>query len=248
VQSLLLAIGFLTAIPVTVEPPSPGALGRAARWFPFIGLCLGGMVAGGHWALLQVFPPLLAAALTVAVWAALTGGLHLDGLADCCDGLLVAATTPERRLEIMRDPRLGAFGAIGLALFLILKVVAIAALSTPYLLLVFVAAAITARWLIVLVARQPLARADGLAAEFQSGLTRSTFWLAAILPAMLALASVFGPTRLFLAVALAHVAAFAVLALARARLGGVTGDVFGLVVEVAELTVLLTFAAQLPLA
>ena len=64
-----------------------------------------------------------AAPHVVALWAALTGGLHLDGLADCGDGLLAAAT-PERRLEIMRDSRLGAFGGLLLALFLILKVLA----------------------------------------------------------------------------------------------------------------------------
>jgi adenosylcobinamide-GDP ribazoletransferase len=245
VQSLLLAVGFLTAIPVTTHPPQPGALGRAARWFPLVGLCLGGMVAGAHWALLQLFPAPLAAALTVAVWALATGGLHLDGLADCCDGL-PAATTPERRLEIMRDPRLGAFGAMGLALFLILKVAAVASLSTFDFLLAIVAATTTARWLIVLAARQPLARAGGLAVDFQSGLTRASVVLAALLPLALVLASLFGPTRLFLAIALAHVAAFAVIALARSRLGGVTGDVFGLVVEIAEMTVLLTFAARFP--
>ncbi|MGQ0604211.1 MAG: adenosylcobinamide-GDP ribazoletransferase [Anaerolineales bacterium] len=244
-QLLLLAVGFLTAIPVTTEAPQPGDLGRAGRWFPLIGLCLGGMVAGAHWLLLQVFPPLLAATLTVALWAALTGGLHLDGLADCGDALLAAAT-PERRLEIMRDPRLGAFGVIALTLFLIAKVAAVSLIPAPSSLFAFVTAAVTARWLIVLAAQQPLARAGGMAAEFQSGLTRNTILLAALLPAALLIAGVLGPTRIALAIALAHVATFAVIAFARARLGGLTGDVFGLIVEVSELTVLLTFAAQFP--
>src|SRR5262245_61596780 len=98
-------------------------MGRAALWFPLIGFGLGLVLAGGLLLFRLFFSPALAAALTVAAWAALTGGLHLDGLADCCDGLLATAT-PERRLEIMRDPRLGAFGVTGLTLFLILKVLA----------------------------------------------------------------------------------------------------------------------------
>jgi adenosylcobinamide-GDP ribazoletransferase len=244
VNGLLLAIGFLTAVPVQTDAPHADTLGRAARWFPFVGFCLGGMVASAHWGLMQVFPPLVAAALTVTLWAALTGGLHLDGLADCCDGLL-AATTRERRLEILRDPRLGAFGVAGLTLFLIAKVAAVSALPVAAL-LPFVAAATFARWLIVLAARQPLARPSGLAAEFAAGQTRTTLGLAALLPVALLGLGVFGSWRLLLAAALAHLIALGLIGLARARLGGVTGDVFGLIVELSELAALLAFVGQLP--
>lgn len=244
-NGLLLALGFLTAIPVQARAASADALGRAACWFPFVGFCLGGVTAGAYWGLLQVFTPPLAAVLTVALWAALTGGLHLDGLADCCDGLL-AATTHERRLEILRDPRLGAFGGAGLTLFLITKVATVSALPASYFLLAFVSATTVARWLIVLAARQPLARPDGLAAQFAAGLTRETVLLAALLPAALLLVGLLGSWRLLLAVALAHLAAFGLMTFARARLGGVTGDVFGLVVEASELAGLLAFVAHLP--
>lgn len=244
-NGLLLAIGFLTAIPVQTGATHADTLGRAARWFPFIGFCLGGVVAGAYWGLLQFFPPLLAAALTVALWAALTGGLHLDGLADCCDGLL-AATTPERRLDILRDPRLGAFGSIGLTLFLLAKVSAVSSLPLSSFLPAFVSAATFARWLIVLAARQPLARPDGLAAQFAAGLTRETVLLAALLPAALLLAGVLGSWQLLLAAASAHLIALGLVALARARLGGVTGDVFGLIAEAAELAGLLAFNIHLP--
>ncbi|MCS6911473.1 MAG: adenosylcobinamide-GDP ribazoletransferase, partial [Anaerolineales bacterium] len=190
----------------------------------------------------QFLPPLLVAALTVALWTLLTGGLHLDGLADCCDGLL-AATTPERRLDILRDPHLGAFGAIGLTLFLLAKVAAVSALPSSSFLLAFVSAATFARWLIVLAARPPLARPDGLAAQFVAGLTHETVLLAALLPAALLLVGLFGSWQMLLAAALAHPVAFGLVALARARLGGVTGDVFGLIAEVTELLCLLTFTA-----
>jgi adenosylcobinamide-GDP ribazoletransferase len=244
-NALLLAIGFLTAIPVQAGAASADALGRAARWFPFVGFCLGGVVAGAYWGLLQVFPPLVAAVLTVTLWVALTGGLHLDGLADCCDGLL-AATTRERRLDILRDPRLGAFGGIGLALFLIAKVAAVSVLPTSTILLAIVSASTFARWLIVLAGREPLARPDGLAAQFAAGLTPATVWLAALLPAALLLVGLFGSWRTLLAAALAHLVMFGLAALARARLGGVTGDVFGLIAEAAELVSLLAFSVHFP--
>lgn len=239
-RNLLLAMGFLTAIPVRTDAPQPGDLGRAAAWFPAIGLALGGVLAGAHFLLNQLFSPLVSAAVVVALWAALTGGLHLDGLADCCDGLL-AAVTPERRLEIMRDAGIGAFGGIGLTLFLILKTLTVASLpSSSFIVLPFCAA--LARWLILLVASQPSARPDGMGADFALGLGRSTFIFAALIPLALIIV---GGWRAVIAAALGHLVALIIIRLARARIGGVTGDVFGLTVELSELAVLLTFATQI---
>jgi adenosylcobinamide-GDP ribazoletransferase len=256
---LVLALSFLTAIPVRIVAPRPGDLGRAALWFPVVGLVLGGLVSAAYWLLARLFPPALAATLTVALWAVLTGGLHLDGLADCGDGLLSTATR-ERRLEIMRDPRLGAFGVIALLLFLMLKVSAVAALAPlslwdvrlPALSLAWrgllpggplVLAAVAARWLLLLAARQPSARASGMGQDFASTLTPVTLLLAGIVP--LLLVALAGP-RGWLAALLALLVTGLLVRVARARLGGVTGDVFGLVVEMAELTVLLTYAWAAP--
>ena len=249
-KHLRLALSFLTTLPVRAEASGPAELGRAAAWFPFVGLVLGALLSIAHFLLSQTFAPLLAAAL----WAALTGGLHLDGLADCCDGLL-ASVAPERRLEIMRDPRTGAFGVIGLVLFLVLKILAVAYLlplsSTrilPGLIAPFTLATVLARWLILIVARQPSARPGGLGADFALGLTPLTLALAALIPLALIVGLMFNfdGWRIIRAVLFAHLIAFAVIAFARARLGGVTGDVLGLTVELAELTVLLTFAANSP--
>src|SRR2546429_8258581 len=76
-----------------------------------------------------MFAPLLAALLTVTVWKLVTGGLHLDGVADCLDGLV--GNDPAQRLAIMRDSRIGAFGAVGLILFLLLEVAAVSGVGTP---------------------------------------------------------------------------------------------------------------------
>lgn len=237
-QEVMLAFSFLTVIPMPTLEYQPGLLGRAGRWFPLVGLLLGGVLTLAHWGLSQLFPPLLTAALVTTLWAALTGGLHLDGLADCCDGLL-AATSRERRLEIMRDPRTGAFAVVGVVLFLLLKVMALAALpaAQPALLL----APTWARWLLLWGARQPLARPSGLGADFAAGLTGRNQALALLLPLLLFLP--FFTLQTVLAVLAAVAATGWLIHLARQRLGGVTGDVYGLVVEVSELVILLAYTA-----
>ena len=244
-NSFLLAVGFLTIIPVRTPPPRPGDMGRAAMWYPLVGFGLGLLLAMVYRVFGLLLPSLLAAALTVSLWALLTGGLHLDGLADCCDGLLATAT-PERRLEIMRDPRLGSFGVIGLILFLMLKVVTVSTLPpSSFFFLPFTSS--LSRWLIVPVALRPSARLSGMGVDFKSGLTPPVIVMAALVPAawtMLGL--IFQTWSLLIAVALAHLVTFGIIVLTRVRLGGVTGDVFGLTVELGELAVLLTFAARLP--
>ncbi len=241
-KRLQLALSFLTVIPMRVAGTlQPGDLGRAAAWFPLVGLMIGGLLAAAYLGLGRMFPGPLAAILVVALWAGLTGFLHLDGLADCFDGML-AAVAPERRLEIMKDPRLGTFGGAGLILHLLLKAGALAAITAapaaaaataavaapaaagPAVILPLLLAPALARWLILLVARAPMARPGGLGAEFALGVTWRTYLYAALVPLGLA---ALGGLRALLAVAAAHLVAFGVVRLARARLGGVTGDVLG---------------------
>ena len=101
-----LALSFLTTIPAKQIPYIPGGLGRSAVYFPLIGTLIGGLVLGAAWLLAIVLPIPLVAGMSLLIWVLLTGGLHLDGLADCCDGLLGAAPV-EKRLEILKDPRSG---------------------------------------------------------------------------------------------------------------------------------------------
>jgi adenosylcobinamide-GDP ribazoletransferase len=240
VHDFWLALGFLTVLPVPATGYRPDGLGQAGRWFPAVGLLLGALLALAFAGLAALFPAPLVAVGVVAVWAVLTGGLHLDGLADCCDGLL-APVDRERRLAIMADPRLGAFAGIGLILALALKIAAVGALAVPWPALLL--APTWARWLILLAARQPSARPGGMGDAFRSGLTPAVWLWAAVVP--LALTVAVAPTwRGLAAVIAAHAVALGTLAVARRRLGGVTGDVFGLVVELGELAILLTFAAR----
>jgi len=237
-KSLLLAISFLTTMPVNLkEAPGPGDLGRSGAWFPWLGLVIGALAALAFYGLSLAFQPLLAAALAAALWVALTGGLHLDGLADCCDGLF-HPSNPQRRLEIMKDPRLGSFGGLGLVLAVVLKIIAIANLSEPALLLGLPLAAAAGRWLLLPAGMQPQARPGGMGADFAAGLSPRVLLLGAL--PVLVLAGLAG-WRGLAGLTAACIAALAIFRLARSRLGGLTGDVFGLTVEAAEIAVLLAF-------
>ncbi len=121
---LLRALSLLTALPVRARWDESVQPGRAMAVYPLAGALIGLVVALLAAGVGAVSPALLAAALTLAGWAAVTGLLHLDGWSDCCDGLL-APLERTRRLEIMKDPRLGSFGVAGLALLLLVKLAAL---------------------------------------------------------------------------------------------------------------------------
>ena len=128
-RSLRIAFGLMTTLPFRLPDDwSAGDSGRASVWYPLVGLVIGALTWLVWKGAMSVFPSLVAGIITLVVWVALTGGLHLDGLADCCDGLF-ASVSVERRLEIMKDPHLGAFGAIGLILVLLLKAATLATLT-----------------------------------------------------------------------------------------------------------------------
>lgn len=236
-RNLRIAFGLMTTLPIGLPDDwSAGDSGRAAVWYPLVGLVIGALTWLTWNATILFFPPLVAGTVTLIVWVALTGGLHLDGLADCCDGLFVSAV-PERRLEIMKDPHIGAFGVIGLILVLFLKAAGVASLTSatgPGILL----AASLARWCILPAGLLPLARPSGLGADFAAGFRRSFIVWGAVIPLVIA---IFLGVRGALSIVAGTGAMALVLWLAKSRIGGVTGDVFGMLVEVVETVVLLAF-------
>jgi len=228
-QRLWSAIGFLTTVPT---PAHRFVFDRQTLfWFPFVGFGLGAILAALALLLGALFPPMVTAALLVGAWAALTGALHLDGLADCGDGLL-APVARERRLEIMRDSRIGAFGVVTLTLALMLKFAALATL--PILWPALLLAPAWARWLILLAMQRPLARPDGMAARMRMPLDVRQLALCALPALILTGMLCFWHWQVLPASTVAILAAFGVLRLAERRIGGVTGDVYGAVVEVSE--------------
>ena len=241
--SLVLAIRFLTVVPVPGRAGTdPGALGRAAWWFPPVGLVLGLVLATADYGLSRLFPPLVTALLVVSLWKLLTGGLHLDGLADCLDGL--AGRDPAHRLAIMRDSRIGVFGALGLVLVVLLACGVLTELPVvargPALLLAPTVGRLAP--LVVGVIMRPATPARGSGAAFIDALPG---WAPLVhTTAVLVLgALVLGPFGLVVVIAGLGIALLATWALAHG-LGGATGDVLGAGVELAELGVLLAASAH----
>ncbi len=234
------ALSLLTIIPAgDMDKPEPGDTGRAAFWFPLIGVLIGFTTVIG-WGIFKLMVPLIAAdVLTIILWVVLTGALHLDGLADCFDGLLCAAS-PEKRLKIMADPHIGTFGVVGLILALGLKFSALYTLPPTDTFFILIFAASYSRWLILIVAKLTLARTDGMAADLAAGLNNRSIIAAAIIPLVLMLA---GGWQAAVSAILATAAAAGIYVLAHKRIGGVTGDVLGLTIEISEITILLTYAA-----
>lgn len=234
-----IAFGLMTTLPIRLPDNwSAGDSGRAAVWYPFVGLVIGALT----WLVWRgtnfIFPSFVAGVITLVAWVILTGGLHLDGLADCGDGLFVSAA-PERRLEIMKDPHVGTFGVIGLLLVLLLKAMTLSALPLTSGLSIVLAASL-ARWCILLGALVPQARASGMGADFASGFQSSFLVWGALVPVGLMICTgVPGVLSALTGIG----AAACVIWLAKSRIRGVTGDVFGMIVEIVETVVLLVFLA-----
>ncbi|MDB4987054.1 MAG: cobS [Myxococcaceae bacterium] len=210
-------------------------MARSAAYFAWVG----GLIAGGLWVcslLTSLVGPRLGALLVVTAWVAVSGGLHLDGLADTVDGVSGGRGERERTLAIMRDSRIGAHGAVALVLLLALKWAALERIFELHS-AVWLMAPVVARFACtLLMAWFPYAREQGLGSSFV-GKVRWPALVSGAVAVSLA-GSLLGPAALGAAVA----AALAALALGfrmRVRLGGLTGDVYGAAIELAELSALL---------
>jgi adenosylcobinamide-GDP ribazoletransferase len=234
------ALSLLTTLPVRARWEADTVAGHAMAAYPLVGVLIGALLAGLAYVLsltaLPVRSPILAPALILLAWVLLTGALHLDGWADCCDALFVPVSR-ERRLEILKDPRLGSFGGVGLALLLLVKLAAIQGATTDRSgLSALVLAPVLARWAVVIAAFvSPLARPDGMAAAFRQGLGRREVILATVTAAVaVAVATWFAGWHAALLWAIAGGLVVAISRLATSRLSGLTGDVYGALIELVE--------------
>ncbi len=240
------ALAFLTRLPVAArEETEAPEVARAGRVMPLAGALIGLVGAAAFWLSDALgLAPLVSGLLAVAATVLLTGALHEDGLADTADGLGATAERG-RRLEIMRDSRTGAYGVLALVLSVGLRAAALAALAEPGA----VAAALIAAHALAralppaVMAWAPLARDDGLAVAAgrpEPGHAGTALGLGAAIALIL-----LGLGAGFAAVIVAGLAGGAVMLLARARLGGYTGDVLGAIEHAGEVAVLLVAAATL---
>jgi len=234
------AIQFLTVIPPLVRRAfSPEEIGWSLAFFPVVGGILGGILIGVDRAAVAVFPPGLSAALILAAWVLLTGGLHLDGFLDTCDGLF-GGRTAEDRLRIMRDERVGAYAVIGGILLILVKFNALTALADRDVGLFL--APMLGRWaMVVAVIGFPYARSHGLGRDMkdQAGWLQALLATLMVAPVAVWVGGWLGLAALGITLATVLAGAWFVLR----RLPGLTGDIYGCFCELAEVGVLLTLVA-----
>lgn len=236
-RGLFAAIGFLTRLPVPARV-FDGAASPSAQlaWYPAVGLLIGGLLWCLGW-LLSGASPLLAAALVLAVWVALTGALHLDGLADSADAWVGGLGDRERTLTIMKDPRSGPIGVTAVVLVLLLKFAALASLPQPSAAL-WVAPLLARAALTLAFMTTPYVRSGGLGSGLV-GESPLACWLALVLTVVCSLFAGWLGVRALVASALV----FAGWRWAcRRRLGGMTGDTCGALTELTEMAVLVALA------
>jgi adenosylcobinamide-GDP ribazoletransferase len=239
------SIAFCTRLPLDRKGPAPdsGNLAPACWAFPLAGALVGGAAGLVYWLTSRVaLPPEPAAALALAATLALTGCLHEDGFADMADGFGGGGTS-ERKLAIMRDSRIGTYGACALILSLLLRWSALAAIGDPAgVVPALVAAHAAARGALPAFMRLiPPARPDGLSAS--AGRPTAPCAVTAALLGLLALVLAFNPAAGLVGAALLGAAGAAMGWLALRQIGGQTGDVLGALEQAGEIIVLLLAAA-----
>ena len=235
-RSLLAAVQFLTRIPVPGLNPSPREIGRSAFWFPVVGLAVGGITLGAYLLSLRFFPAPIARLLPLLVQVLVSGAFHLDGLADTVDALY-GGKDREGVLRIMKDPHLGAMGAITIALTLLLKAAVLLTLPEGAYRGALLTAPVLGHAAMVGALALPYARAEGLGKAFSEHRSALDLPLAVLLSVLLSFGALEIPGLQSLAAA--AVAGSVPILMARRRIGGVTGDVCGAANEMAELGYLL---------
>jgi len=236
-----IALQFLSSLPIRLPGmPEPRELGRSLLFYPLVGLLFGAILWAVNWLLLGT-PTLLHAALLLSLWVLLSGGLHLDGLADSADAWLGGFGDRERTLTIMKDPRSGPIAVVTLVLVLLLKFTALLALiGQPHSLALIIVPLIGRSALLGLFLSTPYVRAGGLGQALADHLPRSAGKqvLAVSALACVLIAGLSGVVAVVLAV-LGFVWLRQVML---RRLGGTTGDTAGAMLELLEVAVLVGLA------
>ncbi len=253
-STFLAALQFLTTIRLRRSAVNPEKLGQSTVYFPVVGLMIGLVMAGLSWLLNLALPSSVVNVLLLVYLVVITGGLHLDGFMDTCDGL--AGRSVEERLRIMDDSRVGGFAVAGAFCLLLLKYVALNSLPKPAMPAALVLMTVISRWAMVYaISVYPYAKPEGLGTAFRQAGARWRLLTATLVTLLIVFGIAFlnnsarsyaaGLTVIFVA----WLVTVVVASFLKGRLSGLTGDSYGAINEAVEVSVLLAiiFLARLPL-
>jgi len=234
----LAALQFLTTIPIPWRREvSPEELGRSAGYFPVVGLIIGLILVGLNWLFGLILPSAVVNALLIVSLVVISGALHLDGFVDTCDGIAGHKPT-EDRWQVMHDSRAGGFGIVGVVLLLLVKYVSLNSIPEPLLMMALVLMPVMSRWAMVYaVFAYPYARPSGLGKVFKQGTSWPRFTMATLIAVAVTviLGQLVGLAIMFLIWVITVVMA----AYFKSKFSGLTGDTYGAINEVAEVSVLI---------
>ncbi|MGD0780697.1 MAG: adenosylcobinamide-GDP ribazoletransferase [Dehalococcoidales bacterium] len=239
--SFLAAFQFLTSIPISLKRElNSKQLGNAIICFPLVGLVIGGILAGVNWLLNCILPASVVNVLLIVALVILTGAMHLDGLSDTCDGI-AGHKTIEERWKVMHDSRVGAFGVVGVVLILLVQYICLNNVPSDKMTAVLLFMPVISRWAMVYaIFAYPYARPSGLGKAYKE----ATDWRHFIIATIITLGIAGGLLPLFYVTGFLLVGGILIITTAfafylRYKFAGLTGDTYGAINEVAEVTALL---------
>lgn len=238
IRILSAALGFLTRLPVNVGIVSPAHHGWVAALFPLVGAVIGAALFGTAALVAPYVSANVTALLVLVVWILITGALHVDGFADLADAFGAAHASRDKRLSVMKDPRVGAHGAVAVSILVLAKWIGITDVLVDPIALIALPV-ITRGAVIVLIAAFPYARQQGLGRGFNDSLRWHHVVVGLLLSSLVLLAN---PHMKVVVAGCAAVAVMLALGTYVTRkIGGVTGDVYGAAIESGEIVGLLVW-------
>ena len=239
IRPFFIALQFLTRLPVRISSvPDEKSIANSLNYYPLVGFIIGSLLAAFSM-LLNDAPGLFSAALLLLFWVFISGGLHLDGFADSMDAWVGGLGDREKTLAIMKDPCCGPAGVVGLILLLLIKFVAIhAALESENIMILVLAPLLARTVLLLLFLTTPYVRSNGLGSAMANYLPRKLI-LFVFTVTLITVIFLAGINALWLIAAML-VVFISSRVLMMQRIGGMTGDVAGALLEVTEAGILVT--------
>jgi adenosylcobinamide-GDP ribazoletransferase len=240
INGLVFALQFLTRIPLNIRAEvNSRNIAKSTFFFPFIGMLIGAVAAGAYCITLFLGRDIAAISGVIAL-VFITGGLHIDGLSDTCDGFF-SSRKKERILEIMKDSHSGTFGVIAVVLDILVKYILLSRIQTNVLPCLMLSCANARLTTVMLMSFTKTARPGGMGAMFSDSKTKKYFCFGSLL--YVALIIVAFNFKYLIPLGIAMISSFLIVIKSYKTIDGLTGDVYGANIEICEIVSIAAFEA-----